>query len=274
MLEPIASPRPSIIALTALLLILGGCQREQSSSAAPAPEATPTPIVTVAPAPALDRAALLQAMDLAASAHTAGHEVSGPSLAGRRFVVRQAFGCGGATPSPAQANTSEGLPTLTWGEGRKSLKLSLSPGDWAQSAVIAGDAETWEAAEGFWLARPWQRTEDCPAGQKETLVQDEASPQTMGLAAVFSERGSRTGRRNGRAYEVTLRGEGDQPPIVPAQGYRLVLEGRMAAFADGHAIRCRAASSDQRPVCIGAIHLDRVAFEDADGKMLSEWRGG
>jgi hypothetical protein len=230
--------------------------------------------VTVASAPTLDRASLLQAMDLAASAFAAGQDVGGASLAGRRFVVRQAFGCGGPAPSSAQANTSEGLPALTWSEGRQSLKLSLAPGDWSQSALIAGDAETWEAAEGFWLARPWLRAEGCPAAQGGPLAQSQASPQSMGLAAVFNEGGSRTGRRNGRAYEFTVRGEGDQPPVAPAQGYRLVLEGRMAAFADGRAVRCRASGPDQRPICIGAVQLDRVAFEDAEGKMLSEWRGG
>ena len=48
----------------------------------------------------------------------------------------------------------------------------------------------------------------------------------------------------------------------------------MAAFADGRAVRCRAAGPDQRPICIGAVQLDRVAFEDAQGAVLSEWRGG
>lgn len=272
MFEPTVSPRPSVVAIAASLLVLGACQREEAAPAPiPAP-AAPTPVVTVAPSPTLDRASLLQAMDLAASAFAAGREIGGASLAGRRFVVRQAFGCGG--PAPAQANASEGLPALTWGEGRQSLKLSLAPGDWSQSALIAGDAETWEAAEGFWLARPWLRAEGCPAAQGDPLAQGQASLQTMGLAAVFKEGGSRTGRRNGRAYEFTVRGEGDQPPVAPARGYRLVLEGRMAAFADGRAIRCRAASPDHRPVCIGAVQLDRVAFEDADGKMLSEWRDG
>lgn len=272
MFEPTVSPRPSVVAIAASLLVLGACQREEAAPApTPAPAAT-TPVVSVAPSPTLDRASLLEAMDLAASAFAAGREVGGASLAGRRFVVRQTFGCGG--PAPAQANASEGLPALTWGEGRQSLKLSLAPGDWSQSALIAGDAETWEAAEGFWLALPWLRAEGCPAAQGDPLAQGQASLQTMGLAAVFKEGGSRTGRRNGRAYEFTVRGEGDQPTVAPARGYRLVLEGRMAAFADGRAIRCRAASPDNRPVCIGAVQLDRVAFEDADGKMLSEWRDG
>ena len=274
MLEPTVTPRPSVVALAASLLLVSACQREQASSAAPAPEAAPTPVVTVAPAPVLDRAGLLQAMDLAASAFGAGQEVAGASLAGRRFVVRQTFGCGGPAASADETSVA-GLATVSWSEDRKSLKLSLTPGDWSQSALIAGDAETWEAAEGFWLARPWLRTDGCPAvHQSDPSVQAQPSAQTMGLAAVFKEGGSRTVRRNGRAYEFTMRGEGDQPPVAPAQGYRLVLEGRMAAFGDGRAVRCRASGPDQRPICIGAVQLDRVAFEDADGKMLSEWRDG
>ena len=71
-----------------------------------------------------------------------------------------------------------------------------------------------------------------------------------------------------------VRGDADRPAAIPDRGYRLVLEGRMGAFADGRAVRCRAAGPDQRPICIGAAQLDRVAFEDAQGAVLSEWRGG
>lgn len=271
MLETIASPRYSIIALAGSLLALAACQREPQPAPAPAEKSETPPVVTVAPAPILDRASLLQAMDVAASAFAAGQEVAGASLAGRRFVVRQAFGCGGpAVNGPSQA----GLATVTWSEDRESAKLTLTPGDWSQSALIAGDAETWEAAEGFWLARPWLRVDGCPVVQGPASPEAPSAAQTVGLAAVFKEGGSRTVRRNGRAYEATLRAEGDQPLIPSAQGYRLVLEGRMTAFANGRAIRCRAVDADQRPVCIGAVQLDRVALEDAEGKTLSEWREG
>ena len=96
----------------------------------------------------------------------------------------------------------------------------------------------------------------------------------MGLASVFEADGSRLGRRNGRAYEHTVRGVDDQPAVAPVQGYRLVLEGRLAAFPEGRSIRCRGSGPDQRPVCIAAVQIDRVAFEDAAGALLSEWRGG
>ncbi|MFN7128048.1 MAG: hypothetical protein ACK4OJ_03190 [Brevundimonas sp.] len=281
MLEPIALPRPSVVALAASFLLFGpalaGCQGEKSAPEPnPEPVQTQTPVVAVGPAPTLDRAGLLQAMDVAASAYAAGRDVGGASLAGRRFVVRQAFGCAGATPPPADTATGDGLAAWSWGEQRRSLKLTLAPGDWTASPLVAGGAETWETVEGFWLARPWLRADGCPGVQGDPLASGPAtpSPQTMGLAAVFEEDGPRTGRRNGRAYDFIVRGEDGQQAVAPGEGYRLVLEGRMVAFADGRAIRCRAANPDQRPVCIGAVQLDRVAFEDAQGKMLSEWRAG
>lgn len=272
MLETIASPRSSIIALAASLLALAACQREPQPAPPPAAKPETPPVVSVAPAPVLDRAGLLQAMDIAASAFVAGREVGGASLAGRRFVVRQAFGCG--APSEAAEAAADGLAAVAWAKDRQSLKFSLAPADWLQSGVVGGDDSGLEAVEGFWLARPWLRTEACPAMAGGASTSDQPSPQTVGLAAVFKPNGARTGRRNGRAYEFTLRGEDGQPPVPSAQGYRLVLEGRMTTFADGRAIHCRAAAADQRPVCIGAVQLDRVAFEDADGLMLSEWRDG
>ena len=196
------------------------------------------------------------------------------SLAGRRFVVRQPFGCTGSSDSDEAA--SEGLAVVVQAAEGRGLRLSLAPGDWTESPLVAGSSETWEAAEGFWLTRPWMRAETCPVASAEPVAGDPVppSPQTMGLAAVFEADGSRLGRRNGRAYSFVVRGDADRPAAIPDGGYRLVLEGRMAAFADGRAVRCRAAGPDQRPICIGAVQLDRVAFEDAQGAVLSEWRGG
>lgn len=283
MFETIAPPRRPVVALAASILILGpalgACQREED---APAPDPEPvtaptTPVVAIAPAPTLDRAALLQAMDVAASAYAAGRDVGGATLVGRRFSIRQTFGCAGPTSSPLETTAGDGLAAWSWSDNRQSLKLTLSPADWTQSPLIADDAQGWEAVEGFWLPRPWLRTEGCPAiqdGVPAGGLTPPPSPQTVGLAAVFKEGGSRIGRRNGRAYDFIVRGGGDQPLVAPSQGYRLVLEGRMAAYADGRAIRCHADSPDHRPICIGAVQLDRVAFEDVEGRLLSEWRGG
>lgn len=238
--------------------------------AEPAPPPAP-----VAPPPPLGRADLLQAIDAAASAYAAGQAPEGEALVGRRFSVRQAFGCSGAdAPAPADV-AADGLARWSWSRDRRSIDIRLTPSDWTASALVAGGDGNWEAAEGIWLTRPWLRTESCPGSKPDPLSgPGVASPQSMGLVAVFERGGSRVGRRNGRAYAFTVRGEGDKLPPLPIGGYRLVLEGRFVAFADGRAVRCRADDVDQRPVCIAAVQLDRVAFEAADGEVLSEWRVG
>lgn len=278
MLISTASHRlPMVVpAVAGLLLILSACDRDAAPASQPEP-ATPASAVTVtAPPIVLDRAGFLAAVDVAASDYAAGGPAaSQTSLVGRRFAIRQVFGCGGpaATPPAADDTANNGLGVWSWSADHKSQLLNLTPGDWTRSALIAGEAPTWEAAEGFWIARPWQRGDGCPGAKADPLAgAAPASPQTVGLAAVFTAEGSRLGRRNGRAYSFTLRGEGGQPPVSAPGGYRVVLEGRFAAFPDGRAIRCRAASVDQRPVCIAAVQLDRVAFETGDGALISEWR--
>lgn len=278
MLEPIAIRRLPVVALAASGLVLTACQGEPEKTPAPAtePAAAPAPPATPSPPPVLSRADLIQAAEAAASAYAAGSGPNRDSLSGRRFAVRQAFGCQGAAPAAAEDAAGDGLARWSWGPERKTLRLSLTPGDWTQSALISGGAPDWEAVEGFWLNRPWLRAEGCPAAQGDPLASGPAapSPQTVGLAAVHEQDSSRLGRRNGRAYSFVVRGEGDQPAVAPTGGYRLVLEGRLTAFADGRAFQCRATSPDQRPVCVAAAQIDRVAFEDATGAVLSEWRPG
>ncbi|RZJ03554.1 MAG: hypothetical protein EON89_11255 [Brevundimonas sp.] len=275
MRETAISSRPLFFTLTASALILAACGPEKAAPGKPdrdAAEHHPAPILPDSPAPTLTRSNLLQAMDVAAAAYAAGQEVRGSSLVGRRFAVRQSFGCSGPTRTPGEANVPDGLPDWSRDERRQAEKLTLAPVDWTGASFMDAGSDDWEAVEGFWLTRPWMRADGCPRSETAPPNTDHAgsSPQTAGLAAVFEEDGSRLGRRNGRAYQFTLRDHGDQA----ASSYRLVLEGRMTSFANGQAIRCHAAGIDQRPVCIGAVKLDRVAFEDAGGKTLSEWVGG
>jgi hypothetical protein len=277
MLEPTAPVRLSVVALAASGVFLTACQRQ----AAPTP-ANPPPIVeapAAAPAmtpPVMDREQILQAVDAAASDYAASRAPDSPTLAGRRFVIRQAFGCAGAAPPLAKDAPGDGIGRWTWGQAHQTIDIRLAPGDWTGSPLIAGGPETWEVVEGFWLTRPWLRSGECPAVAADPLASGPAtpSPQTVGLAVVFEKGGSRLERRNGREYAFVLRGGDKQPLAAPASGLRLVLEGRLIAFGDGRAISCRAAAPDQRPVCIAAAQVDRVAFEDASGATLSEWRSG
>ncbi|MGV9010416.1 hypothetical protein [Brevundimonas sp.] len=268
------SPRLALVAAS-LILGLASCDREiEPPVKAPAP--APAPITVTAPPIVFDRAGFLAAVDTTAAAYASGASPSGQdTLVGRRFMIRQAFGCGG--PLPSTAAVGDGLASWSVSEDGQTQRLTLTPGDWTQTALAADEEPIWEAAEGIWLARPWLRADTCPqvrADQSAAGPAAVSSPQTVGLAAVFEADGSRLDRRNGRAYSFTLRGEGDQPPPPQVGGYRLVLEGRFTAFPDGRAIRCRATNVDQRPVCIAAVQLDRVAFEDADGGVISNWRTG
>ncbi|CAL1692434.1 hypothetical protein MMB232_02601 [Brevundimonas subvibrioides] len=266
------------------------CDRDRSADAGAveAPEVVETPAPTPSlpgpvVAPILDRAGLINAAARAASAYASGQVAAGADpLVGRPFSVVTPFACGPlpdvAVEDTADRSAPPGLARATWGPDRKTVRLTLDPADWTRSPLIAGpNVESgWEAVEGFWVPRPWLATTDCPAltASQTPAVTGAPAVQTVGLAAVFEQDASRVARRNGRAYSFTVRPPSDSVPVsLPPRGYRVVIEGRIGAFADGRAFRCRAAGPDQRPVCIAAMSLDRVAFTRADGEVLSEWRG-
>lgn len=265
------------VALAAIIPQLASCDRDELSPDDPAPEAaTPTPAPTpLQPTAPLSRADLLAAVSRAASAYAAGQIADGVDpLVGRHFAIRTPFGCAG--PAPA-TGVEDGVAAWSWGPDQKTIQLSLTPGGWLNTALIAGAGDgDWESVEGVWLPRPWLATDACPSIRTDALQsgQPAPSPQTVGLAAISEKTDSRAGRRNGRAYTFTIRGEDDRAPSAPVDGYRTLLEGRVAAFPGGRAVRCRASSPDQRPVCIVAIRLDRVAFTEASGNVLTEWRAG
>ncbi|MGV8930226.1 MAG: hypothetical protein ACOH1E_10760 [Brevundimonas sp.] len=267
-----------VMATVAASLMLSQCNRTpEPVEAQPVAEPAPAPVI---PAPtAMTRADLLGAVSRAGSAYAAGEQPAGADpLVGRPFAVRLPFGCNGPQ-SMAADGAGDGLAHWTWGPDRKTIQLSLTPGDWLSTALVSSTVggSDWEAVEGFWIPRPWLGVETCSQVRADPLQSGQHTPssQTVGLAAVFKSDESRVGRRNGRAYTYTVRAEGDAPLKAPANGYRAVVEGRLAAFPGGRAIRCRASSPDQRPVCIAAIELDRVAFTEAEtGTVLSEWRPG
>ena len=247
--------------------------------AEPAPSATP---VTPQPVAALTRGELVSAAGQAAASYALGlSSTDADPLVGRAFTVRIPFGCNGPSSAESGADsTRDGVARWSWGPERKTIQLSVTPGDWTGSALVLQTGSTsaaaaWEAVEGFWVPRPWLAAERCPTVQGDPLqtAQTAASPQTVGIAAVFEAGGSRIGRRNGRAYAFTVRPTGDTPLAAPRAGYRLLLEGRVVGFPGGRALRCRAPGPDQRPVCVVAVKLDKVTFEDAAGATLSTWRG-
>lgn len=260
-------------------LLLAQCRKpDPAPTPDPVPPSVTTPTVPTA-VPALARADLVNASQEAANAYAEGTPVTGTDpLVGRTFAVRIPFACGPLPDGgPSAAAQPDGLARAIWGPERKTIQISLTPGDWTQSALMAepNAAARWEQVEGFWVTRPWLTGDSCPTLPVDPLLTavPQPTPQTLGIAAVFEEGASRFGRRNGRAYAYTVRGEGDQPAQAPAGGYRLLLEGRVTGFPSGRAFRCRASGPDQRPVCVIAVQLDRVAMTHSDGTVMGEWHG-
>ena len=286
--EPGKSARRLVIGIAAIVLaavvvvslVRGGGSRpvadtfptpSANTAPAPTPPSAQAPLQPIPSSAALDRDGLLTAARAAASAYAQGEAPGETSaaLGGRRFQLRLAFGCEG----PATAETG-GSAFWALGPDGDTLRVSVRPEVWTDSPfaqLIGGEGV--EAVEGFWIPRPWQASETCPARRTDPLLAEAppASPQTVGLATVFGPASSRVGRRGGRPYELTL-------PLTQAnrpglEGLQIVLEGRVAPFADGRSIACRSAGPAQRPVCLIGSQLDRVAVRNpATEAVLGEWR--
>uniref|UniRef100_UPI0035B48C5A hypothetical protein n=1 Tax=Phenylobacterium sp. TaxID=1871053 RepID=UPI0035B48C5A len=203
-------------------------------------------------------------VDAAAAAAAAGgaYPQEAAALGGRRFALRLPFGCAGPTPEAASG--------WSYDAGRQALKITVRPETWTDAPwarELAGTPET-ELIDGFWLRRPWMTTEACPA---PAVAAPGAAPaeETVALVRVFEAGSSRVTRRGGRAYEVTEKVPPEPPP--GEGGFRLVLEGRIAAPEDGRPIRCRSLHPDRRPLCLVLVDVDRVAFEAAGGRQFAEW---
>lgn len=243
----------------------------------------------------IDRVEILTAVARAASATAAGIDDRDEqrALDGAPFEFRLRFGCRGPAPDLQEA-------MLGWSLDEESgtLRVRATPtisSDDELVKLIAG--EDFEAVEGFWIPRPWILEPACPAavasGQAEATAaadpagseaaeappSDEstqeaqipapASPQ-VGLAQFFRGTDPRTGRRGQKPYETlkTL----DQSPAIGAQGFNLVVSGRLQALPSKRVIACIARGADAPPDCIVSTRVDRIRLERPDtNEVLAEW---
>jgi len=274
----VKSPSPLAVLLLGGVMVLAACDRTVEEAPTPprVPDIAPAP-GPVIPTTALGRADFIdgadQAADIFARGSTSG---DGPdSMVGRTFSVRLPIGCGGPLAAAETDPPADGRGHVRWDEAGQSLTLSLAPADWVAASPVGDVPTDWEVIEGLWIERPWIRSDTCPALRPEAEGADaRADAPSIGLAVVHAEDDSRLGRRNGRPYRHVIRATSGQILIPPAGGWRIRLEGRVVGFPDGRAFRCRATGPDTRPVCVAAVQLDRIAFEDAAGATLSEWRPG
>lgn len=261
----------------------------------PAPTSIPSPVATpIVPRPLqpLSRTDLIEAAGLAANRFASGEPAPASDLPGRRFVLNLPFGCAG--PAADLKKTDRGW---VYDEKEGTLRAKATPQVWTDAPFLKAIAPgvAFEAAEGFWIERPWQLSETCPAptatdvtAAPETNPAREttsspttnaprkeaaASPatQTLALAELFEPGSKRAERRNGRAYNAVQKLTAGE--LALDHGLRLVVEGRLIAIAEGQAIGCWSSSPDQRPVCMIRVRFDRVAITGPTGeRTLAEWR--
>lgn len=248
----------------------------------------PLPKLPVAEPP-MDRAGLLEAVARVASATALGRDATEEQrrLDGQRFEIRIRFGC----PSGVRLQGGGAPPfNVRFDEDGRTLRLRAAPDLTLEDEAIADLAgEGFEAVEGFWIYRPWLLADGCPAvpsgdpepAQASDGASTDAQPkvgqqlatvprQRVGLAQFFTAADPRTRRRDQRAYEVTKVLEEDEQPS--AEGYNLVLSGRLRRLPERRVINCRVVSPDVPAECVVSTEFDRVRIErPGSNSVLAEW---
>lgn len=275
--------RQSVIAAMSLALLsaLAGCGGESTPTA----NETETVLNSDAPAPNPVHIAPVGRAELLAAVAAAADEVAGGNplpqanvqLVDRTFELRLPFGCDAKMPSD-------------WGEWTidpvtRVLRISVRPEVWGDDPVInaLANGADFDGAEGFWIARPWTRSEACPGSVPSGVAPgsparsdgvaaaaDGPPMRTLAIVQYFSPDAPRTLRRGSRPYSYIGKVPGNA--TVGAKGFRLKLSGRITAFADGQPVHCVLAAPSRPPICAAAVEFTEVALEDAEtGESLADW---
>lgn len=278
------------LALAAFIAV-AGCQRSD-----PAPEASATPEVAddspstttaaVKTLSAVGRADILAAVASAADEVAATNPLpqSNLELTNRSFELTMPIAC-------------EDGATGTWGSWRfdplsRVLRVNFSRQNWAAVPLFAdlANGQTFETAEGFWIERPWTRSEQCPGsvdnaaksgipknGGKaslenlETPSPEQAAPDNrLALVQYFSSDAPRRLLRGKRPYAYTAKLPKNAEPTPRA--FRVRIEGRITAFDDGQPVHCVNRQTSKPPVCAVAVEFGKITLEDATtGETLADW---
>lgn len=276
-----------VLALAAFIAI-AGCQRS-----GPAPEASATPEVAddspstataaVKSLSALGRADILAAVAAAADEVSAGKSLpkSNLELANRSFELTMPIAC--------EDGATGGWGSWSFDPSTKVLRVNFSRQNWAAVPIFAdlANGQPFETAEGFWIERPWTRSEQCPAPVGSTAkpeTPEKADPETaqaippvqaapdnrLALVEYFSSDAPRKLLRGKRPYAYTAKLPKDTEPAPRA--FRVRIEGRITAFGDGQPVHCVNRQTSQPPVCAVAVEFGKTTLVDAaTGETLADW---
>lgn len=290
-----ASRRTLAGLLAAGVLVAGaGFYLGRSTSSEPDREAPAKAPVTPAPtASALVESRTLGRGDIIAlAAAAADATTSGTALPegvreaiGRRVEVALPFGCSG--PSPDDSDQP-----LRWryDENEETLRLHVAverwaPSDWGLAQPSLEEANGDEPViEGFWVARPWTSSTECPVqsvqagtAAAQALATDAANAaNSLAIAQFLSGGGRRESLREGRPFQSVQRVRPQNLDLT--RGFRLVLSGRVTGVPGPSAglespVRCvQPGGSDVRPRCIVAVTLEDIRIENPkDGSVHANW---
>lgn len=203
---------------------------------------------------------------MAASSYAAGQPPPNTVLSGRRFSLSLPFGCDGPAPDLAKQPSGWALDT-----DRQTLRVKVTPEELAETSLLRAmiGSSLVEAAEGFWIDRPWARGASCPPPAPD-VTSIPPDRQSLAIVELFGSDSKRSRRRGGRSYEAVE--VVDPGALDLATGLRLRLEGRLAGIGDGPPIGCWSEAPSRRPTCIVSARFERIAITDASGdRILAEW---
>lgn len=274
--------------LLAAFVAMGGCQPSDPS---PESSATPGPTETAPPATntavkalsALGRAEILAAVAAAADEVAAGTALPSANLdlANRSFELVMPFAC--------DDGVTGGWGSWSFDPASRVLRVTFNRQNWAGVPLFAdlGNGQEYETAEGFWIERPWTRSEECPraaassatqekpeaTGQKTagSVAEEQSLPdRTLALVQYFSSNAPRTLIRGKRPYAYTAKLPKDVEPTPHA--FRVRIKGRITTFSDGQPVHCVTRQTSRPPVCAVAVEFGKIALEDAgSGETLADW---
>lgn len=271
----IAGGIAAIVAVGGAGFLLGRATSPRPPEPAPTALATPSPEPTPEPVRMLDRAELVALAAAASDAQASGAPLPQKvrDAVNRRFELILPFGCTG----PAEAG---GTAALRWryDEEEEALRLYASPSSWRAEDWGMGENAGVEAIEGFWAARPWSSSEDCPPRGEPTMPSGMEAitlpGQTLAVAQFFTANSRRSALRDGRPFETVLRMPRDRLDV--SRGFRLRLSGRIDRVPGGGPLRCiQPGGMEQRPICVVAVTLDEVRIENpVNDEVLATWMIG
>ncbi len=220
----------------------------------------------------LDRAALIDAASLAASAFAAGDMTNAKfrQFAGRRFELVLPFACNGPIAREEKLDRGWNYDSET---GNFQLvfpsNIVLPLEDESQS--INDTEPTTRFAKSFWIERDWLRQGVCPRIPDTSVVTGTAEAPSLAIAEIADEDSPRADDRDGQPYRVSKRLTAEQLP--DKQGLRVVVTGRLAS-SPKLPFQCKSVHPDRRPICVILGRFDRLQITNASGsETYGEWRG-